>query len=296
MPEVASNRGGYMNTVLARSLFIVLLLLYATSVSAWTTIRNFNDGTVGANAKGSDAFSGSAGDSYYSNEQVSEGPLSAELNITAGETAFGSWGGAITFPSNLYKGDEIWLRVKTFMPVGFNYNSTSNGNRLKFLRVHTMSPSAANQGYDDWYINPQGSSTPFSWIYEGEQKWVHFGDSGDAIQLGKWETYEMYLYLDDLPTASGGKARIRLWKDGVLLQDITDRKTLKAADSYAEKIYIFTYWNGGAPKTQKMWMDDIVVTTETPDARDAQNNPYIGIASSSNYPAKPSPPIMIGVQ
>jgi len=35
-------------------------------------------------------------------------------------------------------------------------------------------------------------------------------------------------------------------------------------------------WNGGAPQDQDMWIDDIVITNETPTARDVYGNPMIG--------------------
>lgn len=265
---------------------------YSQGAMAWTLAKNFNNGVAGTLAqKTDDGFSSSAGGSYYSYVNVAEGPLSAELNINGGTTAFGYWGGIFTLPENIQKGGELWFRVKTYMPLDFNYDSTSEGNRLKFIRFHTMSPSNSNQGYDDWYINPKGSKTPFSWIFEGEQKWSDFGGASDVIQLGQWEVYEMYVYFDDVPVDSGGKARVRLWKNGKLLKEITDRKTLVGTTSYVDRVHLFTYWNGGAPKTQKMWVDDIVLTTDTPLKKDAQGNAFVGLDPSTNFAAPPVAPV-----
>jgi len=270
----------------------VAALMYTQAASAWTLARNFNQGTAGSVAKSNvDGFSGTCAGAFYSYVNVSEGPLAAELNVEGGSTGYGYWGGTFTLPENIQKGGELWFRVKTYMPIGFNYDSTSEGNRLKFIRFHTMSPTSSNEGYDDWYINPRGSKTPFSWIFEGEQKWSDFGGAEDVIQLGQWEVYEMYVYFDDVAVDNGGKARVRLWKNGKLLKDITDRKTLVRTTSYVDRVHLFTYWNGGAPQTQKMWVDDIVLTTDTPLKKDAQGNAFVGLDPSTNYAAPPVAPV-----
>ena len=92
----------------------------------------------------------------------------------------------------------------------------------------------------------------------------------------EWDTYEFYLKLDNVPVSQGGTGRVRVWKNGVLLSDITNRETLKDATDVADLSYMFTYWNGGAPQTQSLYLDDVVATNTTPAARDAQGNPMIG--------------------
>lgn len=245
--------------------------------AGFTIIKNFNKGPAGSRAEDNgDDFNDAAGGSYYTADHSAEGGLAAELNIGAGQTAFGSWGGIVYPPSNLHKGTELWYRVKMYWPAGFNYNANPH---LKFLRVHTRSDATSNEGYDDWYINPTGSANPFKVIFEGEQVWTQFGSATDIIQFNTWETYEMYLYLDDVPVSQGGKARIRVWKNGKLLKDIINRKTLVSSGSYANGFYLFTYWNGSSPQTQKAYVDDMVITTQTPTARDAQGNPYVGVGT-----------------
>jgi hypothetical protein len=115
--------------------------------------------------------------------------------------------------------------------------------RLKFLRIHTCSSSGEHRGYDDVYINVPGSETPFQFIYEGAHKWSHIGRPDDAIVPDKWETYEFYLKLGERSVDDGGQARVRFWKDGKLLEDITDRATLKLVDDFADGALLFTYWN-----------------------------------------------------
>ena len=283
-----------MSSSLTKALFLAAASLLSFEASAWRLDLNFNDGAVGAKAQSSGAFNDAAGGTYYTSAVSYEGGKAAELNITAGSTAFGTWGGIITHPTNLKKGDQVWFRVRTFMPAGFNYDSTSEGNRLKFLRIHTRTSSTSNLGYDDWYINPKGASVPFSFIYEGEQVWENFGTSADKPVLGVWETYEMYVKFDNVPASAGGQARVRVWKNGVLMKDITNRKTLASADAYADRTHLFTYWNGGAPQTQKMYVDDIVLTSDTPAAKDAAGNPFVGVGSGQEKPqqAPPMAPVL----
>ena len=258
-------------------------MTYTSSVYAWRVDLNFNSGTLGSNNNG---FSDAAGKSYISATHVFEGAAACEMNINSGDTAFGTWGGIINHPTALKKGDEIWFRVRTYMPAGFNYNSSGEGSHLKFLRVHTQTTSGTNEGYDDWYINPKGSSIAHLFIFEGEQLWSDLANSSYAPVLDKWETYEMYLKLDNVSVDSGGQARIRVWKNGELLADITNRKTLSTASSISDRSHLFTYWNGGAPQTQKMYVDDIVLTSDTPSERDAKGNPFVGVKS----PNRPLPP------
>lgn len=218
----------------------LLLTALASAASAgepsWTLEFDFNAGTVGERVAGLDA----AGGTKYTTEQSFEGGKAAVLNARRGKESYGRWGGRVKFPGRLRKGDEIWWRVRTFWPKGMDYSANP---RLKFLRVHTCTPEGKNRGYNDIYINKPGSKIPFQFIYEGAHKWSPVSGQGDAIVPDKWETYEYYVKLDDRSVADGGRARIRFWKNGKLLKDVTDRKTLKLADDYADSALLFTYWN-----------------------------------------------------
>jgi hypothetical protein len=261
------------------------------TAEAWTIVQNFDNLAVGSSC-GWDAGSGST----VSSTVAYSGSNSCRLTINQGDTAFGTWGGIINHPSNVGRGGEIWLRLRTYMPAGFNYNSIGEGDHLKFLRIHTMSNSNSNFGYDDWYINPKGTSPPFLFIYEGEQVWDNIGTPQNAIVLGTWETYEYYVHLDTVPAANGGMARVRAWKNGVLMAELNDRITLQTTDGYSDRTHLFTYWNGGSPATQAMYVDDVELTTDTPAARDAQGNPYIGTGGGGGPPpTTPMPPVIISV-
>jgi hypothetical protein len=295
-----------MMKLAATLLAAVAGLALTPSADAWTISQNFDSAAPGSSC-GWDAGSGST----VSANVAFSGKNSCQLTITQGATAFGAWGGILNHPAMVKQGGELWLRIRTFMPAGFNYNSNSEGNRLKFMRFHTMSASNPNDGYDDIYINPKGTNPPLSFIYEGEQIWDNIGSltanlvspliggSSETISLGVWETYEYYVKFDTVPKAKGGTAEVRFWKNGVLMNDLTDRITLVTADAYSDRTHLFTYWNGGSPLTQAMYVDDLILTTDTPSAKDAAGHPYVGVGvtgGTAGTPVVPEPPASVTVQ
>ncbi|MBK9615924.1 MAG: hypothetical protein IPO35_10545 [Uliginosibacterium sp.] len=102
------------------------------------------------------------------------------------------------------------------------------------------------------------------------------------MQRGAWETFEIQVDFDNVPKSQGGTGRVRAWrKKGnqmVLFLDLQDVRTLKTAASYAPFFYIFTYWNGGVPKTQSMYIDRVVIEKDMSKLveTDAAGNKIIG--------------------
>ncbi|WP_166259634.1 hypothetical protein [Marinobacter salicampi] len=246
--------------------------LYA---SAWTIHADFDSGPIGAKVdKGSDGFSGAGGGGLYSDEKSIKGN-SAKLHIKKGKTGYGMWGGEFMFPEKLYRGDTIWYQVHTYFPEDFDHYSYGEGNRLKFLRVCTRSAEDKNHGCVDFLLDKKSTDNAFKWIYEGENVWRNVGKPEDMIVKEKWESYQLQITFDSKPLDLGGQAEVRVWKNGELLGHITDRPTFKEDSDFSHRALLFTYWNGGAPKTQSMYVDEITITNERPDWTDAQGNPMI---------------------
>jgi hypothetical protein len=272
------------------------LVLAPSLLLAWTWNANFELGVTGEQTHTSglgDGFTDAAGASLYSTDEVRSGSQACVCSIDSGVTGFGMWGGIVSFPEDLYEGDELWYHIAVYWPDGFDYNSYGEGGRLKFLRVHTRSDTVGNYGYDDLYINGEGVDPPFGFIYEGEQRWFMLGTPGDSVVHDHWETYELYYKLHHLPADSGGEALVRVWKNGVLLQEITTRRTLKEPGAFANAAFVFTYWNGASPRTQSLYIDDLILTTETPANIDADGNPMIGQSSASVRPRDALHPAMV---
>ena len=60
---------------------------------------------------------------------------------------------------------------------------------------------------------------------------------------------------------------------------------VKTPESSSDFVALFTYWNSwdpgtgiisGAPVTQSVYIDDVVITTELPDTTDSFGNSFIG--------------------
>lgn len=280
-----------MQLVTARTLVAAALLTVSLPSPAWTVQHDFESegDLVGSELLGSqidlslfDGFSGTT----YSDVQSVSGDLSARMSITGGSDGWGEWGAVISHPSELTRYDELWYRVHAYFPSGFSYQADP---WLKFLRVHTLTAGGNNIGYVDWYVNNDPSDpSPYRWIYEGQQLWQTFGTYDDRIRFGQWATYEMYVKFDTVPASQGGEALVRVWKNGKLLREITDGVTLAQSDAYSHRSLIFTYWNGGAPQTQHMYIDDVVLTSDEPSARDAQGNPMIGTGQLQAAPDAPT--------
>jgi len=270
-----STNWQFGNNDMLKVFYIVSFLLFAGTSQAWTIDANFNSGTVGEKADGGgDGFHGAGGFSLYSTDQRLKGQA-AQLTINAGSTGYGSWGGEFIFPEKAVQGDTLWFNIHTYFPSGFDHYSYGEGNRLKFFRIQTKSNNGDNHGYNDVYINTKDNDTPFLWIYEGQAKWSSVGESSDLIKKDTWENYQMSLVLDSIHKDDGGLAEVWIWKNGLLLTHITDRITLKDATDYADRALMFTYWNGGSPKTQTMYVDEIKLTNERPNTSDTNGTPYL---------------------
>lgn len=254
----------------------VLASIISTKTLAWTISADFDSGKLGTQAdNGVDGFDGAGGNSIYTNEQTLRGGQAAKLTIEEGKTGYGTWGGEFTFPSKPGRGDKIWYQFHMYVPQDFDHYSYGEGGRLKVMRIQTKSSSGSNHGYLDLLIDQKGTENPFKWIYEGENVWRDIGEPKDMIVKERWESYQMAATLDTVPVDSGGQAEVRIYKNGKLLRHITDRRTLVDNTDNATRALLFTYWNGGAPKTQSLYVDEITITTETPSYRGADGYPQI---------------------
>lgn len=244
---------------------------FDNSDDGWLIVQDYNNGVVGEKAP-FDA----GGNSRYSDQVSLEGGQSCQMGINAGATGYGQWGGVISHPETLYEGDELWFRVYTYFPEGFDYFSYGEGGRLKFLRMHVENSQGDNRGYNDIYIDAKNAASAFKFIYEGEQRWVDLGEKSLLPKFNQWESYEFYVKFHHKSKDDGGEAVIRFWKNGKLIKEITNRKTLVDPTDSSGRTHIFTYWNGGSPKTQFMYIDNLVLSSKTPPDTDEFGNVFIG--------------------
>lgn len=287
-----------MRTTMKITTILLLLSIFSTSqVFAWTISADFENelATVDtiANSPNPDAFHGAAGRSRYAETPALSGNQSGSVLATKGETGFGVWGGGFTFPQALKEGDEIWFRVNVYYPAGWDFSCGGCSQGVKFMRIHTSSATGSNEGYHSTLIR-SGTTTGGLIAVDSEVN-REFYDSGkinaDIFDLGtpiirdQWTTYEMYIKFSSI----FNQGIYRVWQDGNLIFEDLISATLFSSTSESKRIYLYTYWNNGAPKTQTSYVDDIVITSEVPGKKDADGNPYIGVGPSI-YVAPPEPP------
>lgn len=297
-----------MNTRNSALVALIISLSLPHITHAWTVNIDCEEGTPNTDVTQSSAdnnFSDAAGDTQYSDQVNVGGNQSCKMAVNEGDSGFGYWGGRKVLPEKLEKGDEVWARVHVYFPIGFDYNSSSAGNKLKFLRFHTRSSSepsssgcdAGNEGYHDVLILPlglsndsPGSSNNYVYGKECDWRWFYFGTwENNKIKHGRWETYELYIKFDNIAQSDGGEGIVRVWKDEELLLEVPNIETLETASSYSDTFLLFTYWNGGSPKTQHLYIDDLIVTNELPPNTDSSGNPRIGQGEAASL----SPPSAI---
>lgn len=263
---------------------MVLMTFLASNVGAWTHNANFEGGTIGELAQGSNGFTTAFVNTKFTDVQVATGERASTVGVKQGNTAFGGWGGAVDFPSSLREGDELWYRVYIYFPKDFDYSAGGIG--LKTMRIHTASSQGSNEGYIGFVIsNKDNKIKPGSEVDKLDFNDGGFNQTvGTVVPKGTWQAYEQYVKFSATP----GKAIYRIWQNGKLVFEDTTNNTLKSSTSKSNLVYVFSYWNDGAPKTQTAYVDDIVVTNQTPAQRDEHGNPMIGVTNAPTiYPPKP---------
>jgi len=291
--------------------------LHSPTAAAWINDINCEGGTPGAwiGNGGAHQFSSSFSLSVFASSPVATGSGSCQMGVTAGSDGWGQWGAIYSFPSNVTKGGSVWARVSLFVPTGFSV--ATNDGFLKFMRIHTATSSGGNVGYHDLLISNPGWinwsaatgqwTSSFIYNYEGAANLIGVGviPTNNIVQ-GTWETYEMNIKFDNVAKSAGGTGEVRIWKNNVLLKDVTTQPTIANATDYSDGFYLFTFWNGNAPATQHVYVDDVIITSDTPTNKDAAGNaclcaPQPGSSSAGTPGTTPSavtpdPPTNVSVQ
>ncbi len=287
-----------------RFIYVLFIpLFYSSYVNAWTISRDFEGGVVGASAQDSRGFDSVAGSARYTNKFAASGKQSISTTIQKGTTGFGQWGGRFSFPNNLRAGDELWVRTYFYFPNTFDF--TTIGTGLKTVRIHTPEGNI-----DTYTLKKNGNSTALmAWSElagsdfgannpggRGQVNSSGFnrGNVGTAVPKGEWHVLEQYVKFATKPNSG----IFRIWQNGKLIFEDTKTYTLKTSSSEADFVALFTYWNSydkasntqvGAPQTQTMYIDNVVLTTDRPSNTDSFGNPFIG-TGNVEFVATPAPP------
>lgn len=216
-----------------------------------------------------------AGRTTANAEQAFRGGQSARMAIQEGDGGgFGQWGGIFPISPAIAEGEEVWVRLYVYWPEDFEFSASP---WMKFLRLHNRAAGGENAGYNDLYIhNADGPESVLRTIKEVHDIWAV--DDGAPIPRGRWERYEMYLYVDHTSVDDGGRGRVRIWRDGERIFDRTDVPTVTAEGGEIDYFYLFTYWNNEMPPNNYCYIDDLTIATSAnpPQGRDEDGNPMIG--------------------
>jgi len=248
----------------------------------WTIRANFETGNVGDVAQRiPDAFHTTASRSLIANSPVLNGSQSASCTIDEGSTG-GGWGGSFNYPQVLREGDSVWWRMNYYYPAGFDF-SCGCTEGTKHMRIHVSRENASNVGYlgnlvmggsTGGYIvcasevAAAGEFTANNYTSGNYDKFTN----GEVIPRDTWMTVEFQVKF-----GLAGFGEYRCWQDGILILEDLQSRTLSASTDYSDFVYLLNYWNNGAPRTQTLYVDDIILTSETPSNTDANGNPYIGV-------------------
>ena len=218
---------------------------------------------------------GAAGRTTASSQQAHGGRRSARMAIEPGDRGgFGRFGGILPIKPALPQGSEIWVRLFVYWPRDFEFSARP---WMKFIRLHNRTGDGGNGGYNDLYVDKaDGNTSVLRTIKEGHNRWQTY--DGPPLARGRWECYEVYLFIDSKSVDAGGKGRFRVWRDGKLIFDRTDVPTIGTADGTIDYLYLFTYWNNEKPPANHVFVDDLLIATSAspPPNRDESGNVFIG--------------------
>lgn len=272
-------------------ILVLALLAFTGKAFAWTVTADFEAGTPGTLANGPDAFSTAAGSrTLYSTEQAKDGIQSARMEWLTGDQGFNSTKGRIDFPVKPGNGDEIWMRGYFFFKSPWSWFSPpAQGNAIKIMRYDI---SRVRGGATFNSVIGKSTGVPKFTIGTNAPQNL-FQNVGTPANLGtdEWISLEFYMKI-----GTGTSGILRFWVDGILKAEHLNIQTLQTIGDVYDFSFWMSQWNGGAPQNQIMYIDDIVITTDTPGGRDALGNPMIGLQPSVADTTPPAPPTGLRIQ
>ena len=244
--------------------------------SAWTWTADFESGTLGQVASGTSGFDYAASLTTYSNEQTHGGTKACKMHWTSGSDGYegcAGWWGYDDGNHNITNGQELWVRGYYYFKSPWDWTCDPV---VKILRAPVRTSSNGHNGYISVFTfqnGEYGAESPGAMGYSNE---TTNGEGQTAavpnalFSTDQWICLEMYIKFS--PTAGIQ----RIWRNGILVQERTNSTFDATSNISPGGGWVMSYWNGGAPQAQDMYLDDFQATTDTPSNRDAAGNPMIG--------------------
>jgi hypothetical protein len=244
-------------------------------------LSDCDDGAVGEPATGLDALADTLGPgTVYSDEQALDGAgKSCKTFAEAGQSYFG---GRFRTP-NMNVGDtgDLWIRQALYFPQGFCFGYGAGGDgwgATKWIRVEfdDGNPSTGGPGsrltleLGNFASNACNSATE---IWGAAREYAGTTNcqpaSFPALETGAWRMVQWHTHF-----AADGSGFIRFWLDDEFLGQ-WDGQTLPSSLPKIDFVQYGDYWNGTPFQDVEWYMDDVIMSSETPDTLDAGGRPYI---------------------
>ncbi len=217
----------------------------------------------------------------YDTAHSASGDTSIRVSFRHGANGYG---GYRDLPVAVGPGETVWYRVRLFLPatLSLSYGDTS-GDGFGWNKFLVM--ARPGHGSPRMYVQP---SSPYEVDYGdpgfyGTGLYVNHDGLGDAYCRLLEETYTFprdrwFALQMAWHVATDGSAWIRVWSDDEFLGECAGAG--EVPDGYVVQSWgIGDYWNGGAwiqgGSTGDFWLDDVVVTAETPNTIDAGGRPFV---------------------
>lgn len=241
-------------------------------------VEDFEEGTDEQDA-GWPATTG--GPMAYDTERFRSGGTSIRVSFRHGANGYG---GYRDLPRPVAPGETVWYRVRLFLPatLSLSYGDTS-GDGFGWNKFLVM--ARPGHGSPRMYVQPR---SPFK-VDHGDPEfygtglYVNHDGLGDAYCRLMEETYTFprdrwFALQMAWHVATDGSAWIRVWSDDEFLGECPGAGAVP--DGYVVQSWgIGDYWNGGAwiqgDSTGDFWLDDVVLTAETPNTVDVGGRPFV---------------------
>jgi hypothetical protein len=208
------------------------------------------------------------------------GATSARVSFQHMQNGFG---GYQDLPESIGPGETVWYRVYLYMPstLSLSYGDVSGDGFgwNKFLVLAQLEHEAPRM-----YVQPRsayqvdfgdpGFAEPGLYVnHDGLGEYCPIQEDAYAFPRDQWFALQTAWHV-----ATDDTAWVRVWSDDTFLGECAGGGTVP--EGYTVQSWgIGDYWNGGAwiqnGSTGDFWVDDVVVSKETPTTTDAEGRPFI---------------------
>lgn len=225
---------------------------------------------------------GSTSTATYSNDITAPfgEATTGRFTIPEGDRNFGGNFADLFNGITVNEGDTMFIRWYNYFPSAFcagyqlgtgegsdGYGSTKwirlgfapTGQRLTF-QLGNFSNSACAASHNIHHISDEIGGS-------GQQSW----GSTPTISRDAWVAMQMSIYF----STNSSLGYSRLWVGSTYIGQTANFQTLPSSDNVLNDLTVGDYWNGASQAANTWYMDEIIVTTDTPNTTDAGGRPYI---------------------